>query len=513
MISNRTILLFLASLSAYHVFAQQQVSSIVTSNSTLPMVSYGSVKGAGMTDAMGALSSSWDSTGSNFTVNYNAVPNNITTLQQFNVVGYAQPFIKQPVNALVKIRRTSNSYVSDTRNHFNFWSEYSAIPTNNATTGTFNITGPEVVSPELAFLSNNLNSGYDNIFQNTINSLHSGNIERIDFIVPEGVKPARLYDINNAGVLVIDRGQGDPFKVAIITSVDANNDPLTYGPLISVTAANFGPNLLPNPVKYCIFVHDPNYGNASKPSTNQPQNLKGVFTSFASLGVAVNQRIYGYSLFGLDVATPNKNWNLYPNNTNSNSQLDPINVMAFFRDISAVLPVPVTFELTQLNNHPVVSLHSYNEGVNDKVIIERSINSKDFEAISNLNILQPGNYVFTDMEQLSGIIYYRFNITDPYGNKNYTAIKSISLHTSKSFQIAPNPAKDWLTIIVHSSWKGQKITASLYNAAGAEVQRKSYKADGTQVISLKQIPPGHYFMHLFNEETKQIEIIQLVISR
>ena len=81
-----------------------------------------------------------------------------------------------PTSSMVKIRRATNDQVGDDRNYFNFWAACSSIPASGATSGTFNFTAPEVLNHDEAFLSNNLTSGYDNIFQNTIASPHFGNI-------------------------------------------------------------------------------------------------------------------------------------------------------------------------------------------------------------------------------------------------------------------------------------------------------------------------------------------------
>src|SRR2546423_2696683 len=226
--------------------SQQQVTSMATSNSTAPATSYSGVKGAGLKNSGNGLASNWDSTGTSFTINYSTTASNITKVTQFMVSGHASPFL--PIsfsNAIIKVRRLANSYVTDTRNYFNFWANYSStIPVKGATTGIFNIIPPEVTDVETSFLTNNINSGIDNIFQNNVNHLHANNIERVDFILLNGLTTFAQASLDGTGVLTIDRGTGDPFNIAVILSVDANNNPLTYGPLISVSASQFGGSLL-----------------------------------------------------------------------------------------------------------------------------------------------------------------------------------------------------------------------------------------------------------------------------
>src|SRR4051812_43229064 len=106
------ILFIAAILFACTSSAQQQVTSIVTSTSTTSIITYNNVRGAGQKNSMGAVSSLWDSVGNDFTVNFNASANSVTSLQQFTVAGHPDPFIKQPVTAIVKIRRTANGFVT-----------------------------------------------------------------------------------------------------------------------------------------------------------------------------------------------------------------------------------------------------------------------------------------------------------------------------------------------------------------------------------------------------------------
>ncbi|HEX2629573.1 MAG TPA: hypothetical protein VHM26_11185, partial [Chitinophagaceae bacterium] len=235
------MLLLIAMLS----HGQQPITAIFTTSNTAPLVTYNNVKGAGLRKPDNTLRSSWDSSGTSFTVKFNAaLTGNIRNITQYTVSGLASTVLQAPANAIVKLRRTGNSYVNDTRVHHNFWATYSSIPSAMATSGTYNFTAPEVLLPEDAFLLNNITSGYDNIFENTINNLHASNIERLDFIIPGGLTALTNTDRTNSGVAVFDRGTGDPFKIAAITAVDASNNPTAYGNLVSVTAANFGNSLL-----------------------------------------------------------------------------------------------------------------------------------------------------------------------------------------------------------------------------------------------------------------------------
>ena len=493
--------------------AQRPITTISTTNSTDAPVTYNNIKGAGLMQGYGYMRSSWDSTTTNFTVNYNTGTNNVTSVTQLSVNGLPSVFISWPLNAFIRVRRNANAYVNDTRIHYNFWAKYSSMPPPGAVSGTFNFNAPEVVAPENSLLSNNVNSGYDNIFQNSINNLHAGNIERVDFILPVGLKPV-LYDIANAGTVVFDRGVGDPFKIAAVLSLDNNKDPLTYGPLVSVTASQFGPNLDANSLSYCIITHDPKFGNQSRPSAPDVQNLRGVFMTLGDLGVAANQRFYGFSIFGPDVATADPDWTTYPTNTDGGSMLDPVNVMTLFKETNSLLPIGLSFTLTKQNNKAFIKFPVYDVVNNQNVAIERSSNGRDYEEIGREPISHMGDYYYTDEQPLQGTSFYRLKLVEKTGGSGYSEIKTIHMDSENSLQVSPNPAKDFIAISLPLNWQSKQITASLFDATGALVQQKNFNASKTEIIfSLTKVNTGTYFLRVTNVFNQESVVKQVIVSK
>ncbi|MFS8834429.1 DUF4347 domain-containing protein, partial [Synechococcus sp. R55.6] len=181
-----------------------------------------------------------------------------------------------------------------------------------ATPGTLGIT-----SMEQAILINPLNpvikAGVDNLFTNTA-SENSNNIERADFITPTGIT-APSTNLNKIGFLLLDRGGNDPFKIAAITKLDSNPTQFVYGPVISVSATDWGKGTL-IPV---TNVHNDNCGtaNLNKNITASPANqkLSGVFVSYQDLGILPNQKFFGYSVVGNDVTGSIKDFTAFPKNT------------------------------------------------------------------------------------------------------------------------------------------------------------------------------------------------------
>jgi hypothetical protein len=511
-VNYRTILTFSVLTAGFLCRAQQAVTSIVTNSISASPLTYANVKGAGLRSSNGALSSSWDSTGTNFTVNFNQTTANITSVTQFMVSGHPRPIITWPLTSLVKVRRLANSYVNDTRDYFNYWALNATItPANNTTTGTFNLVAPEVGTAEAAFLTNNINSGYDNIFQNSINSLHANNIERVDFILPNSLKPTAQLDLDGAGALILDRGTGDPFKIAVILSLDGNNDPLTYGPLITVSASQFGGDLKAAPSSYTIMTHDPKYGAISRPSVQQSQNMRGVFISMSDMGVALNQRFYGYSLFGSDVTAAVPDWTTYPNNSDAGSQLDPANVLSLFKDANSPLPVPVRFDLDKLNNKPRLQYTFFNTDPANEVTIERSSDGIHYSAIGTSVIQMEGSYSYTDDEVLKGLIYYRLKFHQPNGSEGYSDVHIIRINEPGDIQVSPIPARDFINLSFPPSWRGNEVELILINTTGSAIKMKTVIVNGHISYSLSMINSGCYFLRVINRTNKQ-EIIKQVIK-
>jgi hypothetical protein len=494
--------------------AQSPITSIVTSSSTATVVSYSNYKGAGLRDASNALISNWDSLSSSYTVNFNAPSAaNILSLTQFSVPGIGTTILKMPVSAIVKLRRLANSDVGDARVYYNFWAAYSSMPNPGDLNGTFNFTASEVLAPEDAFLTNNLLSGYDNIFQNTIASPHFGNIERVDFLIPAGLKPYSDSDRIQSGTVVIDRGIGDPFKIAVITAVNGSNDPIAYGPMISVTAANFGDTLLSSRINYGILINDVKYNAQSRPSTRQSQNLKGVFISLKDLGVAINQTFYGYSLFGNDVASANPDWTTYPNNSNAASQLDPVNVMGLFKTTHSVLSVPLRFTAVKKDDAASLRFTIYNKASSDHVVIERSTDGKNFEQIGSVATDASGEYIFPDPSPSNGNNFYRLQLADRDGSKGYSEIRMLQFEKSRQVHIFPNPATDVAHIQFPENWTQKNIMVQLYNYAGEMVQENSFvHTSSVQTISVKNLARGIYQMRLINSKEDLISTRSLIVS-
>lgn len=196
------------------------------------------------------------------------------------------------------------------------------IVSNSGT--TYNLAGSFVGQESTAFGGRDLNffTGTDNIFGNQGDTNgNNNNTQRVDSIFS-----ASGITVNNTlAFAVFERGATnghDGFKIAAITGLDANGNPSSYGPLISLATGAWGTTSL-GPLNTLVTRNNANEpgANATHPSaTASGQFLGGVSLNvIQDLGIPAGTKIFGYSLFAADIpANANLvNWNSFPTNTNS----------------------------------------------------------------------------------------------------------------------------------------------------------------------------------------------------
>ena len=154
-----------------------------------------------------------------------------------------------------------------------------------------------VNSVEAGILGDISNRGIDNAFSNVNGNVSSNNVERIDYIVSNGLTESAAVQ-NDIGFLVLERGGNDPFKVAAITSIDANGKPASYAPLKSIASNAWGPSGFS--LTSAVMRREESEPAFRPSHIVTSQTINGIFLSLANLGALPNQTIYGYSLFAND---------------------------------------------------------------------------------------------------------------------------------------------------------------------------------------------------------------------
>ena len=411
------------------------------------------------------------------------------------------------------MRRRGNAYVNDARNYFTVWANYSSEPAAGATTGTFNIIPPEMTDPETTFLTNNINIGIDNIFENTNSHLHANNIERIDYIVPTGLRPGNQTDLDGTGVLVMDRGSGDPFKIAAILSLDASNQPASYGPPVAVSSTHFGPTLLPASANYCALTKDPKFGTTGRPSSPKSQNIAGVILTLSDLGVAIGQRIYGYSIVDVDVNVMNTDWTTYPNDTDSTAVLDPASVFGFYKTAGVILASSNTWKLSNYNGKPLLRCSVEPALQQGSIQIERSVNGQTFENIYSLDKPGAGEHSYLDPTAPSGRIFYRLKFIGASGQVNYSGVESILIPVEGQVQLSPNPCKDRITVTFPVNWQKQTVHATLLTSDGRTIQDQQFAATCSKDLLFNCPSNGSYYLKIENKTSGEVQLLPVLVIK
>lgn len=491
---------FTALLFCQNAFAQFGINSITTNSTDLPTSNIIiNRKGAGVQSMYAGLSNRWDSVGTNFNVIFNASNADKISITDIEVAGLGRAS-SLPFSPLVKVRRVANSIVGHNGDHFPFFAAVNAVPTSSENTGTFLVSAPEVLSMESALVSNNINTGYDNIFQNNNANVHYGNVERIDFIFPNGFIPDAGADLSKVGFTICDGGDdGNAFKIAGIKTINSVNNPTGYQPLTSITTANYGSKLLSTFKDFAIFQKDPTFNaNESRPSVVVNQNMRGTFVSLAHLGFTDGQMIYGFSIFANDIlATSTEAYLLdyegYPTNTNSADMLDLVNSVGVY-SINQVVVLSSSTLLTATLQHSKVSLQWNAASITgaQKVFLQRA---SDNMVYSNLTEITPNQQSYIDETAREDIAYYRLKIISVGGAVKYSNIQIIRSMLFGT-NIFPTVTNSQLIIASNTFVPNKSIVISIYNMEGKLVHTQTKKPSSYINMDVSNLQNGMYIISI-----------------
>ena len=226
-----------------------------------------------------------------------------------------------------------------------------------------------------------INVGALDVFRNVGHT--AKNVERVDFISPQGITaPSNVNDLSKAGHVVTEKSGNNYIQIAAILSIDANNNPTSFGPLVMVhknydNASNirYGMTNIYFPDDTSIyhqnlgFYVDNTSGEQGKPWYIQTTNeaLGMAFVTLEDLGVSHNQTYYGFSYFGRDVSRANDvltDISTYPRNTGGDTA-DPYGgVASYFVDEELQLPISCQNSAFMFHDVPTeVSLLNLTTGI------------------------------------------------------------------------------------------------------------------------------------------------------
>lgn len=256
--------------------------------------------------APGANSSKFFETSTIYDINWQGNKQSIS-----QVIGGGQTYnFIQPADD-VRIRTNQNNTSSP--NNQVIWYQGSVSGTN------ITLAGSRYDSLAAVLKSNDIYAGVDNLFVNR----RGGNgdmvrTERLDVIFSNGIttSPSKAF-------AVFDRGETnahDRFKIAAITSIDADGNPTGYGDLISVQKGWGQTSVLGSTMSNVVFRNSPGNSDLTSPAAIVPQPVGGILIPLSDLaGPGVT--IYGYSLFAYDVTGTGAellDWTKYSTTTNNN---------------------------------------------------------------------------------------------------------------------------------------------------------------------------------------------------
>jgi hypothetical protein len=340
------------------------------------------------------------------------------------------------------------------------------------------------------FLNNNyINQGTDNIFTNAGNGDgNNNNIERVDILFPAGLSSANSTE---AGFAIFDRGNNnshDGFRIAAITSLDANGDPASFGPVKTSVRGNgsnngsWGHPSIANGNKSMSFYVMRKEGNETRLRASAAvlnQEIGGVFFSFSDLGVTAGQKIYGYAVLSTDgIANPTSaqllninNTSVYPTNTTESAGgLDMMAVNAVFS--SGGNPLIVREALLQgaiRNNKIILNWQVLNLLAGTTIDLERSETGGNYSLVFPVpvqDMAARGSYTQT----VTTTYFYRLKIQPAGGLPYYSNVVKAGPR-QKTLSVYPNLVKENEPIVVEGFPDG------LYKVTFATVEGKTYSEE------------------------------------
>lgn len=166
---------------------------------------------------------------------------------------------------------------------------------------------------------------------------------------------------------------------------------------------------------------------------------------------------------------------------------------------TGTLAVKITsFSARQNNGVVVLNWQTANEINNKGFEIQRSANGISWNKIGfvngNINSSIPKNYVFDDVNPLSGKNLYRLRQVDIDNKETYSAIVSVNILKSGFYSVSNNPGNGLYKLYIETT--SEKINFSVIDANGRKIISKIYDGSGDQTIDLTKYSSGIYLLQI-----------------
>jgi hypothetical protein len=187
---------------------------------------------------------------------------------------------------------------------------------------------------------------------------------------------------------------------------------------------------------------------------------------------------------------------------------------------SVISPLPVVLVdfAADLNTNKTIGLSwSTQMEVNlGHFTVQRSADGANWELLgtvqANGNSGIVSYYSFTDRNPLSGLNYYRLQMTDLDNKSGFTQVELVRTSIVKMFNVFPNPARNYVDITLSKATNG---SIRLINQFGQVLQQKQISAGttGTTIsFDFFSYPAGNYFVQVTDSNGSQ-EMGKLLITK
>ena len=179
-------------------------------------------------------------------------------------------------------------------------------------------------------------------------------------------------------------------------------------------------------------------------------------------------------------------------------------VSTFTTFSAATLPIELSrFDANITQNNVNLSWETLTESNNQKFIIERSFNGKDFSSIGELagagTSIATNNYIFEDRTATASaqkIAYYRLKNVAFDGREGVSQQIVVKLSNASTVITNVNPSKSNLTF---SSDENNEVTISIFNLNGQVISSSSFvaeKGSNQANIDFSNLEKGLYIVNL-----------------
>ncbi len=172
---------------------------------------------------------------------------------------------------------------------------------------------------------------------------------------------------------------------------------------------------------------------------------------------------------------------------------------------AALLPLTLgQFQATAKEDFVRLDWTSYDEVDFAGFEIQRSLDGQRFEPIGWQAGTQQIRYQYDDLTAVFGRpLYYRLKLLDLDGKFEYTEVQTVRLAKDLTdFQVAPNPARDQITMSINSSLT-EMVEIELLNLQGKRVRKLDFqlsKGNQTLDLNIEDLPTGVYWIQLNSEQ-------------